>query len=312
VSNTVTVIIPAYNAAEFLDQALASVAGQSHPADEVIVVDDGSVDASAVVAEQWRPRLPIRVIRHAHNAGLCQARRTGIDAATTDLIALLDADDVWLPDHLDAMLATFAQAPGLVTAKAIKWIPGVSLARDPSNGWELPNADGQLRRILIMNFVFVGTLFARALYDAVGGFRDGRRGAEDWDLWTRMVIAGATVSSPETPTVLYRIHHASMSADDALVDSEVTVLMDLREEVPEGLRATVDLSLRHRRARLALRTAYQFARDGAPWQARRAALSAMSGPRGVRVRAIAVCLAPLHTVRARDAMRLDANRLVQS
>jgi glycosyltransferase involved in cell wall biosynthesis len=306
----VTVIVPVYEGRAFLDQALASVAGQSRRPDAVVVVDDGSSDDSGAVAGEWSDRLPVRVIRHERNAGLCQARRTGIASAATALVALLDADDVWLPDHLDAMVSTFERAGGLITAKALRWVPGQSLASEPSNGWSLPPAQEQLRRLLVMNFVFVGTLFERTLYESVGGFRDGRNGAEDWDLWARMLLAGTSISSPGIPTVLYRVHGGSMSADDALIESELAVLGDLWHEVPARLRPVVELSLRHRQARLALRTAYEHARRGSSWKARRAAVGAFRGPTGVRTRAAALCVLPTATVRARDAARADASRIV--
>lgn len=308
----VTVVIPVFEGRPFLDQALASVAGQARLPDAVVVVDDGSTDGSGEIALAWQDRLPLQVIRHETNAGLCQARRRGVDAVQTDLVALLDADDVWLPDHLTAMLASYARAGGLVTAKALKWVPGLSLASNPSNGWTVPPAGQQLRQMLIMNFVFVGTVFEHGLYQSVGGFRDGRNGAEDWDLWTRMLMAGASIASPPVPTVLYRVHSGSMSGDDRLLESELAVLTDLRREVPESLRSVVDVSLRHRRARIALRSAYQHARRGARWKARWAALGAFTGPAGVRARAAALCVLPVATVRARDAARVDAARIVRS
>src|SRR5438045_2757626 len=97
--STIGVVISAYNAAAFIDQALASVAAQTRGPDAVVVVDDGSTDDTAARARRWAPRLPIRVLQHESNRGLCAGRRTAIEGLETELVVLLDADDVWLPEH---------------------------------------------------------------------------------------------------------------------------------------------------------------------------------------------------------------------
>ena len=96
----VTVIIPAYNRADTVAQAVASALAQ-HPAPpaEVLVVDDGSADDTAEVAE----RAGARVVRHAVNQRLGAARNTGLSHATQPWIALLDSDDEWLPHHLASL-----------------------------------------------------------------------------------------------------------------------------------------------------------------------------------------------------------------
>jgi glycosyltransferase involved in cell wall biosynthesis len=104
---TVSVVIPCYNGSRFLRETLASVLRQTAPASEILVVDDGSTDDSADVAESFGP--PVRVIRQA-NGGESTARNRGIDEARGDWIAFLDADDVWEPHKLERQLA--AVGPG--------------------------------------------------------------------------------------------------------------------------------------------------------------------------------------------------------
>jgi glycosyltransferase involved in cell wall biosynthesis len=104
-SPTVSVIIPCYNGARFLRETLGSVLAQTHPVCEVIVVDDGSTDDSAAVAESFGP--PVRVIRQA-NQGESVARNRGLDEAQGEWIAFLDADDVWLPEKTERQLRTIA------------------------------------------------------------------------------------------------------------------------------------------------------------------------------------------------------------
>ena len=90
---TVSVVIPCYNAAPWLRETIESVLAQTHPVLEVIVVDDGSTDQSAEIAESFGPC--VRVVRQS-NQGESIARNNGIDLARGDWIAFIDADDIWL------------------------------------------------------------------------------------------------------------------------------------------------------------------------------------------------------------------------
>lgn len=308
---SVAVVVPAYRASAYLDQALASVATQTRPPDQVVVVDDGSDDPTSAIAERWRSVLPLEIVRHDVNRGLAAARRTAIATAGTGLIALLDADDVWLPDHLDVMLAQHARHGGLVTANALRWVPGHAIAtRGSSHRRPVPPPREQLRQLLIMNFVFIGTLFEKSVHDRLGGFRPFG-GCEDWDLWLRMVRDGLPVSSPSVPSVLYRVRADSMTGDDQLVPGEVAVLEAfLAETVEPDLRAIASRSLRHRRGRLALRSAYEAARHGRSGQARLRAVGALAGPRGVQLRGGAMLVAPRRVVGRRDLLQLDPTSLV--
>ncbi len=108
---TVSVIIPTFNRARFLGEALDSVLGQTYSDLEVIVVDDGSSDGTAeLMATRTRDDARVRYVRQA-NRGASAARNAGLDAATGDFIAFLDSDDAWQPWHLELTLACLEQAP---------------------------------------------------------------------------------------------------------------------------------------------------------------------------------------------------------
>lgn len=113
---TVGVIIPAYNAESVISQALASVAAQERPADMVVVVDDGSQDQTSRLVKDWANRLPLKLIRLDENRGSGLARSAGLAEMDTELVAMLDADDYWLPDHLQVMTETHEEHGGLITA----------------------------------------------------------------------------------------------------------------------------------------------------------------------------------------------------
>ena len=301
----VTVVIAAYNAAATIDQALASVAAQDERPHEVLVADDASTDDTAQLAERWAERIPVRVLRLAHNGGPAVARAEAIDGATTGLVALLDADDCWLPDHLATMLEAFRRQPGLVTADALPWIAGRTLARR-SLGDEhpIPAVEDQLVELIRRNFVFMGTLFERERYVAVGGFRPQFKGTEDWDLWIRMARAGTPISRPDHPTVLYRLTPSSLSARDDQVDAEQAVVdAGLVDATSDRERRALQSKARRLAAQRQLFSAYDAAREGRPVRARWHAARAVGGQRRVALRALVVLLAPRWAVGQRDGRR---------
>jgi len=104
----ISVIIPVYNGAPYLGEALASVLAQTRSPLEVIVVDDGSTDASASVARQF----PVRYVWQTHD-GASAARNQGIALAQGSFFAFLDADDVWMPEKLAQQIESFAAQPNL-------------------------------------------------------------------------------------------------------------------------------------------------------------------------------------------------------
>jgi glycosyltransferase involved in cell wall biosynthesis len=104
----VSVVIPAFNATSFLPETLDSLANQVRKPDEVIVIDDGSIDGTAALAEQHQ--IVTRVIVRP-NGGICAARNDGIEASDSDLVFLLDADDLWHPMYLERMIAMMEKHP---------------------------------------------------------------------------------------------------------------------------------------------------------------------------------------------------------
>lgn len=114
---TISVLIPAYNAEDFILETLDSVALQSRPPEQIIVVDDGSTDKTADLVQLWSTEKGIAVdLIRQKNGGVPVARNRGIQASACDWIALLDADDLYLPDHLAEMERAIASQPGIVAA----------------------------------------------------------------------------------------------------------------------------------------------------------------------------------------------------
>ena len=107
---SISVVIPAYNAARFLAATLESVLAQSYPVSECIVVDDGSVDSTADIVGEFEARV---TLVSQTNQGVAAARNRGVLEATSELIAFCDADDVWRKDKLELQVQALAEDPGV-------------------------------------------------------------------------------------------------------------------------------------------------------------------------------------------------------
>lgn len=198
-SVTISVVIPSYNAGALLGEALDSVLSQSRPAHEIIVVDDGSTDNTAAIVREYGDA--VRYIWQ-QNQGQAVARNTGIAAATGDWVALLDSDDVFLPDRLRRAAETVEANPRLMVVYSAldyyyadgsrRFFPAFP-ARDlwPALRYRSPILPST-------------TTIRRSALLAVGGFR--KAVIEDWDLWFRLIKSHSAAAFQEIPEslLLYR------------------------------------------------------------------------------------------------------------
>ncbi len=299
---SIAVITPAYNAEHTLDAALASVAAQTLLPDEVIVADDGSTDATASVAKAWSSKLPLRLVTTAGQLGPAAARARAIEASSSSLIALLDADDAFMTNHIEAMHAAYVSTDdGLASANTLRWIPGKLVSDQALEEMApVPPHAEQLAWLLSGNHLSIASMFSRQRYEAVGGFRAEFHGTEDWDLWIRMVRAGAEVVRPSEPTLLYRLSTGNVSSDDRLVHAKLQVLDAAERE--GGPSDVIAASRRRLEAAASLNDAYRI---GHGFAARRAGLGAWRGGRRVALRGAAMAVAPKTVARRRDQVRFS-------
>lgn len=185
----VSVVIPAYNAAAFIERTLDTVRAQSFADHEIIVVDDGSGDDTKKVVDSWLARhgLRGRCVRQA-NKRIAGARNTGLREAAAPIVALLDHDDFWLPGKLEKTMRAFAEHPeaGLVGHHIVAVKDGKPLrvfkkGPDPKRAYESLLFDG--------NAVSPSAAaFKRELALSIGGFREEPQynTVEDYDFWLRL------------------------------------------------------------------------------------------------------------------------------
>lgn len=184
----VSVVIPAYNAANTLDETLASVAGQTFRDYEVVVVDDGSSDATPEILTRHAAGWPqLRWVRQ-DNAGVSVARNHAVELARGDFIAFLDADDLWLPEKLALQMSLFDGNPALAVAYCdmIDFLPDCD-ATTTLFQEKKPARGNVLRQLFMGNFVPTPTVVMRkAAFVALGGFNPLHRLNEDVDLFLRV------------------------------------------------------------------------------------------------------------------------------
>ncbi|HEY0946199.1 MAG TPA: glycosyltransferase [Opitutaceae bacterium] len=228
----VSVVIAAYNATAYLGETLASVAAQRYDALEIIVVDDGSTDATAdLVADYARRDLRVRLIRQP-NAGVGAARNTGIAAASGRYIAPLDADDLWDADKIGAQVAEMERR-GEKAGFAYCWVRTIDGASRPTGLQPTCVASGQVFNILLFrNFLHNASvpLFRATALKRVGGYatreeQGGVQGCEDWDLCLR-VAEHYDVGVVPRVLVSYRLAGTGMSFNVAGMERSFLWMLD--------------------------------------------------------------------------------------
>jgi len=195
----ISVVIPCYNSAQWICGAVESVLAQTRPADEIIVVDDGSSDDPASALRHFGEK--VRLVRRP-NGGLSAARNTGVAAATGDHFLFLDADDRLFPDALEKL-----SAQAVATGAGVIYGFAVQRREDPTETRlnSRPYAVGEPPKPAEAAFYWTPiatagcALISRDLNDAVGGFDENFRQVEDAEYWLR---CGVTRSFAHTDTIV--------------------------------------------------------------------------------------------------------------
>ncbi len=266
----VGVVIPAYNVAPWLSDAMRSVLSQTYRDWSLVVVDDGSTDPTPEIAASFiDPR--IRLIRQS-NHGVSAARNRGLAAITADAILFLDADDWLAPDALAMLSDALADCPWAVAAASgyARVSPG-GAARHAAP----PPSGALLSRLLVRNLFANGghLLIRRSAIDAAGGFNIGLSYGEDWEYWTRLALQGEFVSI-HTPKPLLFVRerpgsaYRRMATDPARFARSMAVVYDNPAIVARiGASRLVRLG-RRAKAENAWATGRELIRNGHPREGR--------------------------------------------
>ncbi|HEV3483139.1 MAG TPA: glycosyltransferase [Candidatus Acidoferrales bacterium] len=247
----VSAIIPTYNRAHIVCEAVDSILAQTYPHIEVIVVDDGSKDDTLARLQRYGDR--IRVVTQA-NAGPAAARNRGIAAARGDLIAFLDSDDIWLPTKIERQVALMQRAgasvPCCLCNIMMKWNSGDRTSFDIA--WLRPSAEEGLwlnvDEVLVTRFVLFnqGIMIRREVLDKIGGFDESIRYLEDYEFPLRLSLEGSWAFI-KTPLAVWRESMTNSVYKNSLREKVRTD--ECLVEVREGHLARVEKTGRQARLR---------------------------------------------------------------
>ena len=227
----ISAVIPAYNAEKHIARAIDSVLAQTRPADEIIVIDDGSTDATAEVAGSYGDKV---ILIQQKNAGVSVARNAGIEAATGNWIAFLDADDEWLPEKLKL------QAEHLQGNPDLRWsFTNLSWDKTERHRFEpvhpakrLSEVQGDRPFFEDYFHAFVKGFYAstitviihKSVFETVGTFEPGMKRAQDSDLWYRIAYQYPKVGYLPEPLAIY---HLDTQGSSTKINDDVDCMANL-------------------------------------------------------------------------------------
>lgn len=209
----VSVVMPCYNAAQYLDDAINSLRAQTYSDFEVLAVDDGSTDET--LARLDRQAVMDRRISYFKqtNAGPSAARNTALRHVNGEYVCYLDADDVFLPEKIERQLRYLQAHPNVDLVYSDYYTGDAGLSLTALTAVRFPQTDDMLEAVAIRNyFPPMVPLFRRKLMDAVGEWDESFRMTEDWDYWIRAAKLGTFAYLPG-PMVIYRTHGAQAHHD---------------------------------------------------------------------------------------------------
>ncbi|RLQ20386.1 glycosyltransferase [Seongchinamella sediminis] len=231
--NLVSVIIPAYNAADWVNRAIDSALAQTYSQREVLVVNDGSTDSTAEVLAGYGDA--IRVLSQS-NGGLCSARNLGIKNARGEFLAFLDADDYWLPEKLARQVGCLQQDPDLGFCSTRTQV--ISPEGKPMGTWDCPTIDSTLLNAIFLRHASIsgsgsGVMARSQLFDRAGMFDTELRSLEDVDMWMRLAAISNYACIDEPLTVIIK-SSTSMSGNlDVMRQSAIQVMHKNRDLLPK-------------------------------------------------------------------------------
>jgi len=261
-NNNISVVIPFYNGKRYIEETIKSVVNQTLPAHEIIVVDDGSSNDSALLLQELLTKYPIKYFRK-ENGGQSSARNYGVQVSSGDLIAFLDQDDVWYPNHLEELLAPYLRRH----YRKIGWVnsnmdqighQGDLMCVNFLNALPGTHPKTSIFQCLTSDMYVLpsATLISKQAFNEVGGFDERLCGYEDDDLFLRIFEKGYANIFINKPLHQWRFHDTSCSHSNKFLISRMIYAKKLLEKYQNDL--VIDVNCRNN---LILRFAKCFIAD---------------------------------------------------
>ena len=227
--------MPVYNGEQYVADAVESVLAQTYKNVEIVIVNDGSTDASH---EKVLPYLHLPNLQYVEqqNKGVAAARNAGIRAATGELIAFLDQDDLWLPDKLAGQVAYLSKNPDVLLVHA-------NQGHIDENGeaveidWPTDACGNCFREMFVQNRIAVLTvLMRRECFEKVGFFNEKLSGSDDYEMWLR-VARQAPIGYLNQRVALYRFHGSNVSRDHfKMTRTDFAAIQSIVNQFPDVAR----------------------------------------------------------------------------
>ncbi len=217
----ISVVIPAYNGANFLAESLSSLARQTFRDFEVVLVDDGSSDGTAEIADRFSGEMRMRVLVNSKNIGVAASLNRGIAETDSLLIARLDADDLAHPDRLNQQF-TFMEASPDIDLCGTHMIMFRTDDAGANHVLEHPTSDASIKTMLLQqnSLSHPSVLMRRSFITDVGQYDPVCDYAEDYDLWCRGALVGKRYANMETHLTFYRVHSGQIGRSKRKVQLE--------------------------------------------------------------------------------------------
>jgi hypothetical protein len=255
-----SVIMPTYNGAAYLDSALASIAAQPDRGVEVIAIDDGSTDETRAILTRYAHRMPLRVEARGRIGSWVANTNYGLRLARAEHACFLHQDDLWLPNRLRGLRTLLGTRPALLLHPC-RFVNArgqcVGLTRCPLAAG--PHASGcVMERLLVQNFITIPVpIFSRHAALDVGGLDEGLWYTADWDLWLKLAARGTSLYHMQ-PRTAYRVHAQSQTMQrgaaraaemrrqlEVVLNRHLPLLQDRRRAREIGAAARLSVDLNH-------------------------------------------------------------------
>jgi glycosyltransferase involved in cell wall biosynthesis len=262
----VSVIMPSYNVARYIGEAIESAFTQTFTNYEIVVINDGSPDTPELekVLAPYRERI---VYAKQENKGVSAARNTGLRVARAPIIAQLDPDDAWLPDFLATQLDLMAREPSI----DVLYANTVIFGNTPHAGVEtmtLCPSEGEVtfEHLVSLKCTVLSCLTARReIFFKAGLYDESIRASEDFDMWLRILKVGGRIDYHRRVLARYRQRFDSLSADTIFMCKEILQVLDKAErtlDLTSSERESIAKGREHFQAMLSLNEGKKAILDG--------------------------------------------------
>lgn len=264
----ISVIIPTYNCDKYICEALDSVLHQTYSDYEIIVIDDGSTDSTRAIIENKYHGVRYYYVK---NNGVAAARNFGILMARGELIAFLDADDIWLPEKLKKQAALFNENENLGMAFTENcFFDEHGITDEKVNKRERLMHGDIVKNIFLNSYVVTSTVMVRKIYfDTIGVFEEGLTVAEDDNMWMRIGMKYG-VELLDEPLLMYRITAGSLSRTNKNIFNGVKTSIEIiKDKYPDLYRHLGKATVRKKYSELLFSEGYHYFSQGMQKEARR-------------------------------------------